>query len=89
MKTETLSYLKKNAATLELNEPMCITQNGVPTYVIESYASRKRRDEAVAMLKLLSFSVDDEKSGRVISNQSLKNKLAQRKQKVAERSRED
>lgn len=89
MKTETLSYLKKNAATLELNEPMCITQNGVPTYVIESYASRKRRDEAVAMLKLLSFSVDDEKSGKVISNQSLKDKLAQRKQKVAERSRED
>lgn len=89
MKTETLSYLKKNAATLELNEPMCITQNGVPTYVIESYASRKRRDEAVAMLKLLFFSVDDEKSGKVLSNQSLKDKLAQRKQQVAERSRED
>ncbi|WP_105902561.1 type II toxin-antitoxin system Phd/YefM family antitoxin [Vibrio gangliei] len=89
MKTETLSYLKKNAATLELNEPMCITQNGVPTYVIESYASRKRRDEAVAMLKLLSFSVEDELSGKVLSSQSLKEKLAQRKQNVAERNRED
>lgn len=79
MRVETISYLKKNAANLELDEPMTITQNGTPAYIIESYEDRKRRDEAIALLKLASFSVDDANNARVTSSKDLKKLLAERR----------
>lgn len=82
MSTETISYLKKHAANLDLSEPMTITQNGKPAYTIESYEDRKRRDEAIALMKLLSFSIDDEKHSRVNSSPQIRDKLTKRKQSV-------
>lgn len=82
MRVETISYLKKNVATLALDEPMIITQNGIPSFVIESFAEKKRRDEAVALLKLLSFSVEDSKNNRVMSSDSFKKRLANRRLEV-------
>ena len=79
MRVETISFLKKNAANLTLEEPMTITQNGKPTYIIESYEDRMRRDEAIALLKLASFSVEDSNNGRVISSSDLKKNLANRR----------
>ena len=80
MNVETVSFLKKNAANLPLEEPLIITQNGKPAYVIESIEDRNRREEAIALLKLVSFAKSDMQAGRVISSTSFKDRLAQRKQ---------
>ena len=79
MNIETISFLKKNAASLPLDEPMIITQNGVPAYVIESVADRNRRDEAIALLKLISFAKSDQQHGRTVSSSTFRERLAARK----------
>lgn len=65
MKIETISYIKKNAASLDLAEPILVTQNGVPAYVIESYEQQQERENAIALLKLLTISENDKSEGRV------------------------
>lgn len=84
MNTETISFLKKNAANLPLEEPLIITQNGMPAYVVESYQERLRRDEAVALLKLVSFAKQDVAKKRVSSIGDFKERLALRKQNLKE-----
>ncbi|UTZ44536.1 type II toxin-antitoxin system Phd/YefM family antitoxin [Vibrio campbellii] len=84
MNTETISFLKKNAANLPLEEPLVITQNGIPAYVVESYQDRHRRDEAIALLKLISFSKQDVQKERVSSVGDFKDRLAVRKRNLKE-----
>ncbi|EKM5065726.1 type II toxin-antitoxin system Phd/YefM family antitoxin [Cronobacter turicensis] len=71
MKVETISYVKKNAATLELSEPILVTQNGVPAYVIESCDQQQERENAIALLKLLTLSEKDKADGRMFSKDQL------------------
>lgn len=37
MQTETITYLKQHANTLELREALLITKNGKPAFVVQSY----------------------------------------------------
>ncbi|EKM0376333.1 type II toxin-antitoxin system Phd/YefM family antitoxin [Cronobacter turicensis] len=71
MKVETISYVKKNAATLDLSEPILVTQNGVPAYVIESCDQQQERENAIALLKLLTLSEKDKADGRMFSKDQL------------------
>ncbi|WP_016607220.1 prevent-host-death protein, partial [Yersinia pestis] len=65
------SYVKKNAASLDLEEPILVTQNGVPAYVIESYDAQQERQNAIALLKLLTLSEQDKADGNIFSKEQL------------------
>ena len=78
MRTETISYLKQNAATLDVEEPLVITQKGKPTYVVESYAAHERREQAIALLKLLNLGEKSREEGRSISADAFLEKVRTR-----------
>lgn len=71
MKVASISYVKKNAAALDLAEPILVTQNGVPAYVIESYEAQQERENAIALLKLLTILEKDKTDGNVFSKDQL------------------
>ncbi|PWW35345.1 prevent-host-death family protein [Idiomarina loihiensis] len=56
MKTETVTYLKENANSLELQEDLLVTKKGKPAYVVQSYADYEFQQETMALLKLLKLS---------------------------------
>lgn len=78
MRVETISYLKQNAANLEVDEPIVITQSGKPVYRIESEKQAQLRDEGIALLKLMNFSERDIKNGKSITTDKAKSSLRER-----------
>ena len=68
MNTQTLSHLKQYAAKLDVQEePMRITQHGVPVYRIYSEKEACIRDEAIALLKLANLAERDIRQDRLMS----------------------
>ena len=81
MRIETISYLKQNAAKLDLEEPMVITQSGKPVYRIESEHQAQRKDEAIALLKLMNIAERDIRSGNTMTPDEAKKALRKRRLK--------
>lgn len=75
MRVETISYLKQQAASLELDEPIVITQNGKAVYRIESEQQARLRDQGIALLKLMNFAERDIRNGKVLDATSAKARL--------------
>ncbi|MEW5682126.1 MAG: type II toxin-antitoxin system Phd/YefM family antitoxin [Pseudomonadota bacterium] len=56
MQTETITYLKEHANTLELSEELLITKNGKPAFVVQSYQDYQFQQDTLALLKMLKLS---------------------------------
>jgi len=62
--TETISYLKDNAHRLDLSEPLIITQNGKPSFVVVDYDEYMKQQEAIAIIKMREFGRESKKYDR-------------------------
>lgn len=56
MKTQTISYMKEHANHLELDNPILVTQNGKPKYVIQDAKEYEEQQQTIALLKLINLS---------------------------------
>lgn len=75
MQIKTISYIKQNAASLDVEEPIVVTQGGKPVYRIESEASARQRDEAIATLKLMNLAERDIRNQNLLSLSEAKERL--------------
>ncbi|WP_224797863.1 type II toxin-antitoxin system Phd/YefM family antitoxin [Idiomarina abyssalis] len=75
MQIKTISYIKQNAASLNVEEPIVVTQGGNPVYRIESEASARQRDEAIATLKLMNLAERDIRNQNLLSLSEARERL--------------
>ena len=79
-KSDFVDLRKGDAMDLPVEDnPLTITQNGAPAYVIESAKEYEKRQETIALLKLLALSAQDKQQGRVSSDDEFMTHIQRRK----------
>ena len=68
----TVSAFKKDLASMDVSEPVVVTQNGEPLYVVQDPVQFEMQQEQMALLRLLSFAEKDVKAGWTVSGSALK-----------------
>lgn len=63
----TVSNFKKQLATLSVQEPVMVTQNGEPLYVVQDPAQYEYQQEQLALLKLMNLAERDVKQEHTLS----------------------
>ncbi|MBR9907105.1 MAG: type II toxin-antitoxin system Phd/YefM family antitoxin [Gammaproteobacteria bacterium] len=74
----TVSGFKKEIATMDVNEPVLVTQNGEPLYVVQDPAQYEAMQEQMAMLKMIALAEKDVRAGRVVSSDELFKELEEK-----------
>lgn len=74
----TVSAFKKNLASMDVSEPVVVTQNGEPLYVVQDPVQFAMQQEQTALLRLLSFAEKDIEAGRTLSSASVRKGLRER-----------
>lgn len=73
-----VSDFKRGLASLNIEEPVLVTQNGDPLYVVQHPVQYELQQEQMALLKLLAIAEKDINAGRLVSQSELINGLSQR-----------
>lgn len=71
VKVTTVTYLKANANNLQVEEPLMITKNGNPAYVVQAASDYEYQQESIALLKLLAISEKSSSSKGYLSEQEV------------------
>jgi PHD/YefM family antitoxin component YafN of YafNO toxin-antitoxin module len=71
----TVSAFKKQLASMDVSEPVIVTQNGEPIYVVQDPVQFELQQEQIALMRLLSFAEKAVKAGRMVSSSGLRDGL--------------
>lgn len=71
----TVSAFKKELSSMNVEEPVVVTQNGEPLYVVQDPAQYEMQQEQMAFMKLMSFAEKDLEAGRTLSSNQLRSNL--------------
>ncbi|MCH8537893.1 MAG: type II toxin-antitoxin system Phd/YefM family antitoxin [Alkalimonas sp.] len=68
----TVSAFKKALSSMDVSEPVYVTQNGEPLYVVQDPIQYEMQQEQMALLRLLCMAEKDIKAKRTLSSDDLK-----------------
>ncbi|WP_339358640.1 type II toxin-antitoxin system Phd/YefM family antitoxin [Xenorhabdus nematophila] len=75
LRITTVSAFKKELASMDVSDPVLVTQNGEPLYVVQDPVQFEMQQEQMALLRLLSFAEKDVQAGRTVSSSDLRTGL--------------